>query len=68
MEPGYTEALKNQTTNKVERSIPDIFTHLFDNYGLVEPEEVIAAETVLQKQTIPNYHPHPSSIQRNRRF
>lgn len=50
MEPGYTEALKNQTTNKVERSIPDIFTHLFDNYGLVETEEVISAETTLQNK------------------
>jgi hypothetical protein len=36
----YLKALRNTVTNKITASIPQIFTHLFDAYGDITPQEL----------------------------
>ena len=36
----YIKALRDPITNKITRTIPDIFSHLFDAYGHVTPTEL----------------------------
>eukprot|EP00957_Ditylum_brightwellii_P161664 12308913-Ditylum_brightwellii.AAC.1 len=36
----YLKALRSTVTNKITASIPQIFTHLFDAYGDITPQEL----------------------------
>lgn len=40
IEPKYLKALRLPTTNKLNATIPDIFIHLFTNYGDISPSEL----------------------------
>ena len=40
VEPKYLQALHTPGTNKLNHTLPQIFTHLFDTYGDVSPSEL----------------------------
>ena len=54
IEPKYLKALRLPTTNRLNASIPAIFTHLFTNYGDISPAELRTLTD--QVQNMP-FHP-----------
>ena len=54
VEPKYLKALRLPTTNRLDASIPAIFTHLFTNYGDISPTELRTLTD--QVQNMP-FHP-----------
>ena len=55
--PKYLKALRNSVTNKIIKSIPEIFHYLFETYGDVSPQELRAL--TLQVESL-NFPPNES--------
>lgn len=49
----YLRALRNATTNKIAKTIPEIFTHLFDTYGDITTEDLSTFRTRLKGLRFP---------------
>ena len=57
IEPKYLKALRNPITNKLTRSIPDIFTYLYDTYGDVSPQDLRMLTAQVESLTFPPNEP-----------
>ena len=53
VEPKYLRALRTPGTNKLNHTIPEIFTHLFDTYGDVTPSELRELQTRVESLAFP---------------
>ena len=57
LEPKYLKALRNPVTNKIVRSIPEIFDYLFETYGDVTPQELRHLTAQVESLTLPPTEP-----------
>ena len=55
--PKYLRALRNSITNKITRTILEIFTHLFDTYGDISTEDLTTFLTRLEGLRYPANKP-----------
>ena len=55
IEPKYLKALRLPITNRLNATIPDIFLHLFTNYGDISPSELRTLTDQVQNM---QYQPH----------
>ena len=57
IEPKYLKALRNPITNKITKTIPEIFAYLFDTYGDVSPHELRMLTSQVEALTFPPNEP-----------
>ena len=57
IEPKYLKALRNTVTNKITKTIPEIFEYLFDTYGDISPQELRMLTTQVETLTFPPNEP-----------
>ena len=57
IEAKYLRALRNPVTQKINKTIPQIFAYLFEAYGDVSPEELADLKDKVQKLTYPITEP-----------
>ena len=57
VEPKYLRALRTPGTNKLNHTVPEIFTHLFDTYGDVTPSELRELQARVESLTFPPSEP-----------
>ena len=57
IEPKYLKALRNPLTNKITKTIPEIFEYLFDTYGDVSPQELQMLTKQVESLTFPANEP-----------
>ena len=57
VEPKYLKALRTPGTNKITKTIPEIFDYLFDTYGDVSPQELRMLTTQVEALTFPPNEP-----------
>ena len=47
----YLKAIRSKTTNKINKTIPEILTYLFETYGDVSPQELMGLRTQIETMT-----------------
>ena len=57
VEPKYLCALRTPGTNKLNHTVPEIFTHLFDTYGDVTPSELCELQARVESLAFPPSEP-----------
>ena len=57
IEPKFLKALRNPVTNKITKSIPEIFEYLFDTYGDVSPQELKMLTSQVEALNFPPNEP-----------
>ena len=57
IEPKYLKALRNPVTNKITKSISEIFEYLFDTYGDVSPQELKMLTSQVEALNFPPNEP-----------
>jgi len=57
IEPKYLKAIRNPITNKITKSIPEIFEYLFDTYGDVSPQELRMLKAQVESLNFPPNEP-----------
>ena len=48
IEPKYLKALRNSTTNVINKSIPEIFRYLFKKFGSIDSEQLMTEERTVR--------------------
>ena len=57
VEAKYLKALRNPITNKITKTIPEIFSYLFDTYGDVSPQELRMLTSQVEALNFPPNEP-----------
>ena len=57
IEPKFLRALRTSGTNKLNRTIPQVLTHLFETYGDVTPHDLRELTSRVESLTFPNTEP-----------
>ena len=47
----FLKAIRSKTTNKINKTIPDILTYLFETYGDVSPQELMSLRSQIENMT-----------------